>query len=129
MCTRDWSSLQTTMTLRRSGGLGRGMLVLARWRSTPAGFWWWRPARPAIDAFIPEVERLSDFMGDVIHSTEFKSGEKYRGKRVLVVGSGNSGMEIALDLSNHSGITSIAIRSPVRSDLFSIIYTSDSCFN
>ncbi|XP_052211154.1 probable indole-3-pyruvate monooxygenase YUCCA10 [Diospyros lotus] len=65
------------------------------------------------DAFIPEVEGLSDFTGEVIHSTEYKSGEKYRGKRVLVVGSGNSGMEIALDLSNHSAKTSIAIRSPI----------------
>ncbi|XP_052211016.1 probable indole-3-pyruvate monooxygenase YUCCA10 [Diospyros lotus] len=65
------------------------------------------------DAFTPEVEGLSDFTGEVIHSTEFKSGDKYRGKRVLVVGSGNSGMEIALDLSNHSAKTSIAIRSPI----------------
>uniref|UniRef100_A0A5B7B4D4 Flavin-containing monooxygenase n=1 Tax=Davidia involucrata TaxID=16924 RepID=A0A5B7B4D4_DAVIN len=65
------------------------------------------------DAFIPEVEGLSTFMGEAIHSTQYKSGLKYSGKNVLVVGSGNSGMEIALDLSNHGANTSIAVRSPL----------------
>lgn len=65
------------------------------------------------DVFVPEVEGLSKFMGDVIHSTEYKCGEKYEGKHVLVVGSGNSGMEIALDLANYGAKTSIVFRSPV----------------
>ncbi|KAA8543164.1 hypothetical protein F0562_021341 [Nyssa sinensis] len=65
------------------------------------------------DPFTPEVEGLSTFMGEVIHSTQFKSGEKYSEKNVLVVGSGNSGMEIALDLSNHGAKTSIVVRSPM----------------
>uniref|UniRef100_A0A5B7B3U2 Flavin-containing monooxygenase n=1 Tax=Davidia involucrata TaxID=16924 RepID=A0A5B7B3U2_DAVIN len=65
------------------------------------------------DAFIPEVEGLSTFMGEAIHSTQYKSGLKYSGKNVLVVGSGNSGMEIALDLSDHGATTSIVVRSPL----------------
>ncbi|KAJ0742669.1 putative indole-3-pyruvate monooxygenase [Helianthus annuus] len=65
------------------------------------------------DVFIPEVDGLSDFKGEVIHSTEYKSGEGYENKKVLVVGSGNSGMEIALDLSNYGATTSIVVRSPV----------------
>ncbi|GAA0176421.1 oxygenase [Lithospermum erythrorhizon] len=65
------------------------------------------------DAFIPQVEGLESFGGEVIHSTKFKNGEKYLNKRVLVVGSGNSGMEIALDLANYGAKTSIVIRSPV----------------
>ncbi|KAA8549212.1 hypothetical protein F0562_000896 [Nyssa sinensis] len=65
------------------------------------------------DAFIPEVKDFSSFTGEVIHSTQYKSGEKYSSKNVLVVGSGNSGMEIALDLSNHGAKTSIVVRSPV----------------
>lgn len=39
------------------------------------------------------------FAGDVIHSSEYRNPTPYAGKRVLVVGSGSSGMEIAYDLS------------------------------
>ncbi|KAF5785139.1 putative indole-3-pyruvate monooxygenase [Helianthus annuus] len=65
------------------------------------------------DVFIPEVDGLSDFKGEVIHSTEYKSGKGYENKKVLVVGAGNSGMEIALDLSNYGAKTSIVVRSPI----------------
>ncbi|VFQ78122.1 unnamed protein product [Cuscuta campestris] len=62
--------------------------------------------------FIPEVKGMERFAGEIIHSTAYKNGEKYRDKRVLVVGSGNSGMEIAFDLSNYGAKTSIVVRSP-----------------
>ncbi|CAK7348235.1 unnamed protein product [Dovyalis caffra] len=65
------------------------------------------------DPFIPEVEGLNSFTGEVLHSTNFKNGKTYSDKNVLVVGSGNSGMEIALDLANHGARTSIVIRSPI----------------
>ncbi|KAE9598267.1 hypothetical protein Lal_00004029 [Lupinus albus] len=65
------------------------------------------------DPFVPEIEGLSSFTGKVIHSTGFKSGKEFKDEHVLVVGSGNSGMEIALDLVNHGAKTSILVRSPV----------------
>lgn len=65
------------------------------------------------DAFIPDVEGINTFHGEVIHTTQFKNGKAFNGKNVLVVGSGNSGMEIALDLVDHGAKTSIVIRSPV----------------
>ncbi|MED6158904.1 hypothetical protein PIB30_037365 [Stylosanthes scabra] len=65
------------------------------------------------DPFVPQVEGLGSFPGKVIHSTDFKSGKGFEGQHVLVVGSGNSGMEIALDLVNHGAITSIVVRSSV----------------
>ncbi|GAB4829704.1 hypothetical protein Ancab_019356 [Ancistrocladus abbreviatus] len=65
------------------------------------------------DPYLPEFEGLSTFRGKVVHSTEFKTGKEYKGKNVLVVGAGNSGMEIALDLANHGANTSVAVRSPI----------------
>ncbi|KAI4349601.1 hypothetical protein L6164_010167 [Bauhinia variegata] len=65
------------------------------------------------DPFVPEVEGLSSFNGKVLHSTRFKSGKEFKDEHVLVVGSGNSGMEIALDLANHGAKTSLVVRSPV----------------
>ncbi|XP_051124591.1 probable indole-3-pyruvate monooxygenase YUCCA10 [Andrographis paniculata] len=64
------------------------------------------------DPRLPEVEGLSDFRGEVLHSTRYKNGKKFQGKNVLVVGSGNSGMEIAFDLANCGAKTSILVRSP-----------------
>ncbi|KAK5811274.1 probable indole-3-pyruvate monooxygenase YUCCA10 isoform X2 [Gossypium arboreum] len=67
----------------------------------------------ATDPYTPEIEGLKSFPGDVLHSTQFKNGKAFRDKNVLVVGSGNSGMEIAMDLANHGAKTSIVVRSPV----------------
>ena len=39
------------------------------------------------------------FSGDLMHSSEYRNPTPHKGKRVLVVGSGSSGMEIASDLS------------------------------
>jgi cation diffusion facilitator CzcD-associated flavoprotein CzcO len=39
------------------------------------------------------------FSGDVVHSSQYRNPTPFSGKRVLVVGSGSSGMEIAYDLS------------------------------
>ncbi|CAL4979329.1 unnamed protein product [Urochloa decumbens] len=62
---------------------------------------------------IPNIPGLNDFTGETIHSSRYKSGAAYSGKNVLVVGCGNSGMEIAYDLASHGANTSIVIRSPV----------------
>ncbi|OMP06591.1 Pyridine nucleotide-disulfide oxidoreductase, class-II [Corchorus olitorius] len=63
--------------------------------------------------YTPEIEGLKNFPGDVLHSTQYRNGKAFKDKNVLVVGAGNSGMEIALDLANHGAKTSIVVRSPV----------------
>ncbi|KAI3903640.1 hypothetical protein MKW98_032294 [Papaver atlanticum] len=61
--------------------------------------------------YIPRVQGLEGFEGKVMHSSQYKSGAEYSGMKVLVVGCGNSGMEIAYDLSNYGASTSIVVRS------------------
>lgn len=65
------------------------------------------------ECVMPEIEGLSEFKGDVINACDYKSGENFRGKKVLVVGCGNSGMELSLDLSNHHASPSMVVRSSV----------------
>ncbi|KAL6658090.1 hypothetical protein ACP70R_003676 [Stipagrostis hirtigluma subsp. patula] len=60
---------------------------------------------------IPMIPGLNSFPGEVIHSSKYKSGATYSGKSVLVVGCGNSGMEIAYDLASHGANASIVVRS------------------
>ncbi|MFV9473092.1 flavin-containing monooxygenase [Advenella sp. RU8] len=60
---------------------------------------------------IPEWPGLDSFTGEVLHSSKFKNALDHKGKRVLVVGSGNSGAEIATRLSEHADVT-LSIRTP-----------------
>ena len=61
----------------------------------------------------PTWPGLETFRGDVLHSSRYRNGEPWRGKRVLVVGLGNSGGEIAIDLDEHGAHPTLAVRSPV----------------
>ena len=48
---------------------------------------------------IPDWVGRESFEGEVIHSYDYRNAEPYPGKRVLVVGPGCSGMEIAFDVT------------------------------
>lgn len=72
---------------------------------------------------IPSIPGIKNFAGESIHSSVFKSGSAYAGQSVLVVGAGNSGMEIAYDLASHGADTSIVIRSPVCLLYICILFT------
>jgi len=56
---------------------------------------------------------LDTFSGPVVHSCDYKNGQAFRGKRVLVVGSGNSGAEIAVDLWESGAQVAMVFRGPV----------------
>jgi len=63
----------------------------------------WRPTFPQEEVFT----------GTILHSHDYQNPAPYAGKRVLVVGMGNSGAEIALDLCEKNVDTAISVRGPV----------------
>lgn len=72
---------------------------------------------------LPTWPGQGSFQGSILHSSEYRDGEPFRGQKVLVVGFGNSGGEIAIDLWEHGARPSLAVRSPVNvipRDLFGI---------
>ncbi len=64
------------------------------------------------------------FGGTLLHSAEYRNAEPFRGKRVLVVGAGNTGAEIALDLcENGAASVDLCVRGPihvVQRDVFGV---------
>jgi cation diffusion facilitator CzcD-associated flavoprotein CzcO len=62
----------------------------------------------------PEWPGSDDYRGSVIHSSGYRNPSPYGGQRVLVVGFGNSGGEIALDLANSGIDVTMAVRGPVQ---------------
>ncbi len=61
-------------------------------------------------ARIPSLPGLEDFAGDVVHSHEFTDGSAWRGGNALVLGTGNSGHDVAQDLHSHGVQTTIIQR-------------------
>ena len=61
-----------------------------------------RPAWPGVETFT----------GDLRHSADYREPSSYAGKRVLVVGAGNSATEIALDLLRVGAEVTLSVRTP-----------------
>lgn len=62
---------------------------------------------------IPDLPGLDAFEGEVLHSSKFDRGERFAGHRAIVVGTGNSGHDIAQDLhANGAAAVAMVQRSP-----------------
>ncbi|GMV41939.1 MAG: monooxygenase [Myxococcales bacterium] len=62
----------------------------------------------------PEWPGQETFGGALLHSSAYRDGAPWRDRRVMVVGAGNSGAEIALDLWEHGARPLLCVRGPVR---------------
>jgi len=62
----------------------------------------------------PTWPGMETFQGPILHSSEYRDGAPFANKRILVVGFGNSGAEIALDLCEAGAKVTLSARSPVR---------------
>jgi Pyridine nucleotide-disulphide oxidoreductase len=82
--TKDWQ-----VSLHRANGTARS--IRCKHLVAAVGVSGGVPKRPRMDG-------LSDFGGTVLHSSEFGSGTEWAGKRAIVVGTGNSGHDVAQDL-------------------------------
>jgi putative flavoprotein involved in K+ transport len=60
--------------------------------------------------FIPDLPGLNDFKGTVFHSEGFDSGAGWTGKNALIVGTGSSANDIAMDLHSHGVNTTLIQR-------------------
>ncbi len=60
---------------------------------------------------LPDIPTLRNFGGEVLHSSQYDDGEAWQGKKALVVGTGNSGHDIAQDLYSSGAEVTLVQRS------------------
>ena len=94
----NWDGTDWTVHTETSSWVTRVLIVATGIATSPR-----RPPIPGLDAF----------EGGVRHSIDYHEPAPFVGRRVLVVGSGNSGAEIAAELGGHGVTTDIAVRSGV----------------
>jgi cation diffusion facilitator CzcD-associated flavoprotein CzcO len=91
-----------TVTLQRAGGSKRTMhprhVIMATGVSGIAN--------------IPDIPSLANFKGTLVHSSAYEDGETWTGKRAIVIGTGNSGHDIAQDLYSSGAEVTLVQRSP-----------------
>jgi putative flavoprotein involved in K+ transport len=61
---------------------------------------------------LPDIPSLKNFAGPVVHSSRYDDGENWKGRRAIVIGTGNSGHDIAQDLHSSGAEVTLVQRSP-----------------
>jgi cation diffusion facilitator CzcD-associated flavoprotein CzcO len=61
---------------------------------------------------VPDIPTLKNFRGTVLHSSQYTDGDAWSGKNALIIGSGNSGHDIAQDLHASGAKATLVQRSP-----------------
>ncbi|NKZ02352.1 flavin-containing monooxygenase [Actinomadura latina] len=61
----------------------------------------------------PDLPGLDGFTGTVLHSSDYRRPEPFAGRRVVIVGAGNSAVQIAIELAGIADVT-LATRHPLR---------------
>lgn len=61
----------------------------------------------------PGLPGLASFTGRLLHAGEYRNPEPFEGQRVVIVGAGNSAVQIGAELAEHADVT-LATRRPVK---------------
>jgi putative flavoprotein involved in K+ transport len=62
--------------------------------------------------YVPDWPGRASFAGEVVHSSAYREPTPYVGRRVLVVGSGNSAGDLVTELAGVAGEVIMAVRTP-----------------
>ncbi len=63
--------------------------------------------------YLPRLPGHDDFAGELLHAAAYRNGDRHAGKRVIVVGAGNSAIQIGYELAQVATVT-LATRRPVK---------------
>jgi hypothetical protein len=92
----DWDGSHWQVTT--SDGVTRTYLTLTCANGTQ-----WHPSMPSFPG-------QDSFTGEIVHSNVYSEGRQFSDKRVLIVGAGNSGVDIACDAARFADFAAISVR-------------------
>jgi cation diffusion facilitator CzcD-associated flavoprotein CzcO len=61
-------------------------------------------------ANMPKIKGQETFKGEIIHSSKYKHSKMFDDKKVLIVGAGNTGCDIAVDAVHHAQYVDMSVR-------------------
>lgn len=61
---------------------------------------------------MPNIPKTNQFRGEILHSSEYKRPAPFKGKKVVVIGTGNSGHDVSADLAGANIDVTMYQRSP-----------------
>ncbi|MFC6064108.1 flavin-containing monooxygenase [Streptomyces ochraceiscleroticus] len=62
---------------------------------------------------LPDLPGQSEFTGELLHVADYRHPARYAGKRIVVVGGGNSAVQVGYELTTHATVTLVS-RAPIR---------------
>ncbi|HWL35515.1 MAG TPA: NAD(P)/FAD-dependent oxidoreductase [Frankiaceae bacterium] len=62
---------------------------------------------------VPDLPGMTEYAGELLHVSAYRRPDEYAGKRVVVVGGGNSAIQVAVELDQVADVT-LATRSAVK---------------
>ncbi|WP_280472186.1 flavin-containing monooxygenase [Nocardia cyriacigeorgica] len=62
---------------------------------------------------LPDLPGRDTFPGTLLHAADYRSPHEFAGREVIVIGAGNSAVQIATELAEHATVT-LASRQPVK---------------
>jgi putative flavoprotein involved in K+ transport len=63
--------------------------------------------------YMPHISGMTTYQGRVLHSAAYRTPDAFREQRIVVVGGGNSAVQIAVELARHARVT-LASRKPIK---------------
>jgi cation diffusion facilitator CzcD-associated flavoprotein CzcO len=102
----EWSSADSQWTVEAGGPDGRPLRFRCNMLLMCAGYYSYE------QGYLPEFEGREDFAGRIVHPQAWPEALDYRGRRVVVIGSGATAMTLVPALARQAGHVVMLQRSP-----------------
>lgn len=64
------------------------------------------------EPFIPNIPGIEEFSGEIFHSHSYRTADRYKGKRVLVLGAKSSGIDLSIEIASVADKVWLCHRGP-----------------
>ncbi len=107
------AEIHTGTAVSRVDPAGKGFIVHTATGGTFSGAAIIAATGSFSNPYIPAIPGLDAFSGETLHVADYRGPKQYAGQRVIVVGAGNSAIQVGYELAEVAD-TTLAVRTPVQ---------------